>query len=230
MGRFSTPRLASVILILLGTALPGCASWPWGGKVSDTVLGITPPNEQIADMRKLAAGPVPNDPAERERIASQLAAAYAREPDPLIRAATVAALGTYSGPTAIGALGQAAKDPDSGVRIAVCKALARHARPEATTLLRQVFASDVDVDVRLAAARALGETRDPAAIATLGAALDERDPAMQYRVVGSLRKVAPHDLGNSVDQWREYVQSQSAPPASAPGSQPMLAEPIRQSF
>ena len=214
-----------MILALLGTALPGCSSWPLGGKVADTVPGITPPSQRIADLKKLAAGAVPKDPAARERIASELAAAFPREPDPLIRAHMVAALGAYPGPAAIAALGEAAKDSDAGVRIAVCKALARQRAPEATTLLRQVFAADVDVDVRLTAARALGETRDPAAIPTLGAALEDRDPAMQYRAVGSLRKVAPQDLGNSVERWRQYVEGHQS---GQPGGTPSLAEPIRR--
>ncbi len=224
-----------MVLILLGLVLPGCALWPWGGKVSDVVPGITPPSERIAEMKKLAAMPAPPNPADRERIASELAGAFAREADPLIRAAMVAALGTYAGPTALAALDEAAKDSDSGVRIAVCKSLARQKTPEATTVLRRVFASDVDVDVRLTAAMALGETRDPAAIATLGAGLEDRDPAMQYRVVEALRKVAPRDLGNNVEQWREFVQSQPGPPPAAvpatpPASGPMLAEPIRRSY
>jgi HEAT repeat protein len=218
--------MAALILALLGTALPGCNSLPFAGKVSDTVPGITPPSQRIADLKKLATGAVPKDPADRERIASELAATCPRETDPLIRAATVAALGAYPGPAALAALAGAAKDSEPGVRIAVCKALARQRGPEATAMLRQVFAGDVDVDVRLAAARALGETRDPAAVATLGAALEDRDPAMQYRAVGSLRKVAPQDLGNDVERWRQYVEGQSG----QPGSTPLLAEPIRRSY
>jgi HEAT repeat protein len=217
--------MAVLIAALLGAALPGCNAWPLGGKVSDTVPGITPPNERIADLKKLAAAP-PKDPAERERIASEVAAQYPREPDPLIRTHMVDVLGAYPGPTALAALAGAAKDADSDVRIAVCKALARQKGPEATALLRQVFAGNTDVDVRLAAVHALGETRDPVAMATLVPALEDRDPAMQYRVVESLRKVAPRDLGDNVEQWRQYVGGQSARPESTP----LVAEPVRRPF
>jgi HEAT repeat protein len=217
--------MAALIVALLGAALPGCKSWPLGAKVADTVPGITPPSERIADLKKLAAAP-PKDPAERDRIASEVAAQYPREPDPLIRAHMVEVLGAYPGPVALAALAGAAKDSDSDVRIAVCKALARQKGPEATSLLRQIFAGNTDTDVRLTAVQALGDTRDPAAMATLVPALGDHDPAMQYRVVGALRKVAPRDLGDNVERWRQYVGGQSAQPQSTP----VLAEPIRRPF
>jgi len=226
MGSSPSARLATLILGLCFLALPGCSMWPWGKKSSDTVPGITPPQERIATLKKLAAGPAPNDPADGERIAAELAAEYPQEPDPLIRVAMVRALGAYPGPAAAAGLREAAKDSAADVRIAVCRAMARHKGPEATALLREVFASDVDVDVRLAAAAALGETRDPAAIATLATALEDRDPAVQYRAVMSLRKIAPQDLGNDVERWREYVQGQ--PPS--PPRTPSLAERIRRTF
>jgi HEAT repeat protein len=72
-------------------------------------------------------------------------------------------------------------------------------------MLRELYAGDVDLDVRLAAARALGQTRDPAAMATLAIGLEDRDPAMQYRTVKALRQIAPQDLGDDVERWRQYL-------------------------
>lgn len=216
MGRSPIVRLALLVLGLLWPAISGCTSWPLSGKSSDTVPGIVPPQERIAALKKLAGEAPSKDPAERERIAAELAAQYPRETDPMIRVAMVRALAACSGPAAAGALREAAKDSDSDVRIAVCKALGRQKGPEATAVLRELFAGDMDVDVRLAAARALGQTRDPAAMATLATGLEDRDPAMQYRAVTSLRKIAPQDLGDDVERWRQYLQGQPAPPAKTP--------------
>jgi HEAT repeat protein len=93
-------------------------------------------------------------------------------------------------------------------------------------VLRERLASDTDIDVRLAAADALGEIRDPASVAALGAALEDRDPSMQHQAVRSLRKVAPTDLGNDVERWRQYVKDGSIAPAK-PFS---LAEHVRSLF
>ncbi len=216
MGSSPTVRLAPLMLGLLAAALSGCTSWPLGGKSSDTVPGIIPPYERIASLKKLASDARSKDPAERESIASELAAQYQRETDPTIRAAMVRAMAACSGPASAAALREAAKDSDADVRIAVCKALGRQKQPEATVVLRELYAGDVDLDVRLAAGRALGQTRDPAAMATLAIGLEDRDPAVQYRTVQSLRQIAPQDLGDDVERWRQYLRGQPPPPAKTP--------------
>jgi HEAT repeat protein len=93
-------------------------------------------------------------------------------------------------------------------------------------VLRERLASDSDVDVRLAAAESLGTIRDPASMAALAAALDDRDPAMQHRAVQSLRQIAPNDLGNDADRWRQYVKDGTIAPAK-PFS---VAETVRSLF
>ena len=105
-------------------------------------------------------------------------------------------------------------------------ALGKQKGATASEVLRERLASDTDLDVRLAAAEALGEIRDPASVPALGVALQDRDPAMQYQAVCSLRQVAPTDLGNDVERWRQYVKDGSiAPPKSVP-----LAEQFRNIF
>ena len=75
-------------------------------------------------------------------------------------------------------------------------------------LLSEALRSDVDADVRLAAAEALGETKNPAAVAALGEALSDSDPAMQYRAVLSLQQATGKDFGTSVERWQQYVKQQ----------------------
>ena len=59
-----------------------------------------------------------------------------------------------------------------------------------------------------AAAKALGETKSPAAVAPLGEALADSDPAMQYRAVLSLQQATGKDFGTSVERWQQYVKQQ----------------------
>jgi HEAT repeat protein len=123
-------------------------------------------------------------------------------------------------------LRDAIKDPNSDVRVAACKGLEKQPGPEATAALAEVLGSDVEMEVRLAAARALGERREESAIRALGSALEDRDPAMQYCAVNSLRKIAPEDLGNDVSRWRQFVRGETPSPPK-PVS---LAERIRGVF
>jgi HEAT repeat protein len=92
--------------------------------------------------------------------------------------------------------------------------------------LAGTLSSDVEMDVRLAAVKALGETRDAGAVAALGEALEDRDPAMQYQAVRSLRNLTGEKLGNDVNLWRQYVRGE-LPPESRPIS---FAEDIRRMF
>lgn len=214
-GRCDLGRSFGIVGLGLLMITLGCqtAWWPLGGKVSDTVPGVLPPSEHIATLRQLAKQASGGGPGERERIAQQVAAALPMEPDPLIRIEMVRTLGACSGAAAEAALRQAAKDPDADVRVAACRAWARLKGPSASEVLRERLASDTDIDVRLAAAEGLGELRDPASLAALGTVLEDPDPALQYRAVASLRKVAPVDLGNDVDRWRQYVKDGTIAPA-----------------
>ena len=214
MARAGSGRLWRLALCALVAATLGCKSgWPWGGKVTDTVPGITPPRERIAALRLLAKEAASAKPSEREQIAARVAEMYPRETDPLVRLEVVRTLAALPGPAVAATLRQAAKDSDADVRVAVCKSLGKRRDAVASEVLRDRLAADTDLDVRLAAAEGLGEIRDPASVAALGAALEDRDPALQYRAVCSLRKVAPKDLGNDVDRWRQYAKDGTiAPP------------------
>ena len=66
------------------------------------------------------------------------------------------------------------------------------ATPQAVKLLAETLRSDVDADVRLAAAKALGETKNPEAVAALGEALNDSDPghAVSGRLVAASRSPA----------------------------------------
>ncbi len=226
-ARAGSGILWRLALCALVAATCGCKSgWPWDGKVTDNVPGVTPPRERIAALRLLAKQAASAKPAERENIAARVAEMYPRETDPLVRLEVVRTLSALPGPVAETSLRQAAKDSDADVRLAVCKGLGKRRDAVASEVLRDRLAADTDLDVRLAAAEGLGGIRDPSSVAALGAALEDRDPAMQYRAVSSLRKVAPKDLGNDVDRWRQYVKDGTI----APPKPVSLAERFRSLF
>lgn len=208
----------TLVVGLWAAGLSGCAgsgwmdswSWPLASKTSDVVPGIPSPAERIALLREV--GEKNFAPEEQERIARELAAVYRQEDDPLIRAEIVRALARNQSEAAGEVLRTALNDSDRDVRMAGCKAWGHRRDEEAVSQLSRALGSDTDIDVRLAAAEALGATGQPGAVTALGQALEDRDPAMQYRAVASLREVSGKDFGNDVEQWREYVKGESPGP------------------
>lgn len=214
-------RLLIPAFCVLVLGLGGCAEldlapsgpiWPWGKAKTDVVPGLASPADRIAVLRKLRQKAAWAKPAEQQRISGELAAAFADEADPLIRAEIVRAAGGYRTATSASLLREAVSDSYSDVRVAACEAWGKQGGPEAAGILSGALSSDVDSDVRLAAARALGETGDPGAVAALGEVLEDRDPAMQYLAVKSLRNVTGKDFDGDVNRWRQYVRGETPGP------------------
>jgi HEAT repeat protein len=200
----------------------GCAemdilpTWvPFQGTVTDKVPGVVTPAERKAELRKLSDAAAASSPTERQRISQELVASIRAEKNPLIRVEILRTLGHYPGPDADAILKAALADSDTHVRVVACEAWGRHSDAEAVKLLSNMLRADVNPDVRLAAAKALGETKSPEAVPALGEALTDTDPAMQYRAVLSLQKVTGKDLGNDVGRWQQYVKGQQ-PTATSP--------------
>ncbi len=175
-----------------------------------TMPGVTVPSEYQEELRQLAKTAGKQSEAKQEEIAQQLANGLKAEKDALLRIEVLRSMGAMTCPTAIGMLRLGMKDPDADVREACCLAWRQQGGPEAIELLSAAATTDSDADVRMAAARALGEMGDRRAVAALGQMLEDRDPAMQYRAVASLQQVTGQDLGNDVNAWIDYVK-QGAP-------------------
>jgi HEAT repeat protein len=80
--------------------------------------------------------------------------------------------------------------------------------------------------VRLAATEALGKIKSPDSVKALAAALEDRDPALQYVGVQSMKSVTGKDYGPDVQAWRQ-VASGGTPP---PEHQPSMAERLQQAM
>jgi hypothetical protein len=239
-ARFSV-RLASPIIFagLIAVVLGGCnglsgpnrgwASLPWSKKPAETPdkgTGITPPYQRMAELRELEKTGPSKSPDEQQRIGRQLAEQFRTEEDPLIRTQMVRTLTQFKTDEACALLRDAMDDNSTDVRIAACRAWGARKGPEAIELLGKRTADDTNVDVRLAAVRALGETGNPGAVPKLAFALEDTDPALQYRAVLSLRKITGKDLGNDVNRWRQYVKGET-PATPRPTS---IAERFRRLF
>ena len=99
----------------------------------------------------------------------------------------------------------ALEDPDERVRMAACTAWRKRGGSEAVEQLATRYRTDREIDVRLRALRELGEMGDKEAVPVLAKALEDSDPAVQYRAVGALKKVSGRDLGDDVNKWREWA-------------------------
>jgi HEAT repeat protein len=164
--------------------------------------------------------------AEQATIAQNMIAALHNDPSPVYRSHVVRTLALLTNPLAAEGLQLALQDSDPNVRIEACGAWGNRGGPEAVATLSRVLATDSKLDVRLAATRELGRFQDPAAVTALGVALDDADPALQYRAVQSLKSVTGKDLGNNVPAWRQYVREGTIPP----GAERSLADKVRDLF
>ena len=187
---------------------------PFWWEKSDEMPGIIPPRRKVAYYKNLAKEAKQADSARCDAIATELAHEIKDEEDPMLRAEIIGALGDVRSPTTVVVLRAAMGDSSDRVRIRACEAWGKAGGEPAVAALANAMESDDCVDVRLAAAKALGKTRDQGAVAVLGRGLRDRDPAIQYRSMQSLKEVTGEDFGDNVGHWQEYIAT-GRPPEGA---------------
>jgi hypothetical protein len=164
------------------------------------------------------------DSPEQRQITDQLARQIQVEPDPLVREAVVRAIAEFRTPMAQAVLEAGLSDENVAVRKECCRALGRRAEAASVSSLANALRGDKNVDVRMAAADALGKIKSPEAIKALAVALDDRDPAMQYVGVQSLKAITGKDYGPDVQAWRQVAAGGTPPAAPVPS----IAERMRK--
>jgi hypothetical protein len=217
----------TLCLVMLATApLPGCQSlsWPqmWPFPERELTTYHTP-SMRVDALEQFAMRSSGVDSPEQRQITDQLARQMQVEPDPLVRRAVVHAIAEFRTPIAQQVLEAGLADGDPAVRVACCQALGRRADAASVASLANSLRTDEDIDVRLAAAEALGKTKSPEAIQALIVALDDRDPALQYAGVQSMKSITGQDYGPDVQTWRQVASGGSPPPQQAPS----LADRLR---
>jgi hypothetical protein len=158
-------------------------------------------------------------PEEQERVAVELAERLREEPHSVLRSEIIRTLALVNSEVAAEALRAAATtDTDADVRVVACQAWGQRGDEQAPQVLAEILGSDTDPDVRLAATKELGRFKDNRqAMQALKLALDENNPAMQYRAVESLKNMSGKDYGTDMLAWKEYVDGGNPPepPASS---------------
>lgn len=203
------PASLACLVVTTSVLVSGCASWlPWQqrekaardqekyGQTADTRI------KKLAERTKEAQGkPTPEQVVYTEELVRMLL----EEHDPRVRCKILENAAVFDTSAATAICKGGLQDPDTMVRMKACDVWAKRGGPEAVELLAQRFQTDADLDVRLRALRTLGDLKDKQAIPVLARALEDGDPAVQYRAVASLKKVSGRDLGNDVNAWREWA-------------------------
>ncbi|MES1213123.1 MAG: HEAT repeat domain-containing protein [Singulisphaera sp.] len=203
--------------------MPQRPTW-LGGKKEEPGPKVITPKDKMEQLRELSTNSKKMTPELQLRISEELAQGIAHEQDPVLRAQVLRTLGHFPNEKAGSMLAAGLHDGERDVRIAACEGLGRHGGQLAATELARVLAEDADIDVRLAAARGLGQAKVPASMPALADALEDQDPAMQHRVIASMKQISGKDLGNDLGAWREFAKSGQTPP------EPSIATRIRNWF
>lgn len=208
-------------------ALSGCSTilgyrgWPLA---EHDHTSFHTPRMRLDAIKQYASRADGTDSSEQREYVNQLARQIQIEPDPLVREAIIRATSEFHTALSYQIIEAGLKDESSLVRIASCDSLGARAEARSVTGLASILRDDEEKDVRLAAVEALGKIKDPTAVAALAIALDDRDPAMQFVGVQSLKSITGKDYGGDVAVWRQVAAGQT--PAEPPA--PSIAERIRE--
>ena len=161
---------------------------------------------------------------EQEKTSQELAQQFRDERSTAVRAEVLRTLSEFPTYEAQTTLLAAVNDADPKLRAIACGGLGRRQCPESLEALSTALGADTDLDVRLAAARALASFRGPAAAKALAVGLEDNDPALQAVAMESLQSVTGKDYGTSVATWREYLRGGDPPRPPGPSIAQRLYE------
>ncbi len=226
-------QLIVVGIVGMASLLTGCADGPlWkAGKYTPWARNQWAAEEQIADTlfarkRKMseAVASVQGAPVEeQQRVAKTISEVVLRDSVLLLRLHGVNLLGKLNCPGALQTLRAASTDNSADIRIAAIKSWRSMPAETAIPQLQNIIGSDTNIDVRLAATRALGSFNGQQAISAASLALEDKDPALQLRAVESLQRITGESLGRDVSKWQQYV-SQVKPQSSPTATESLTAQ------
>lgn len=225
----AAPLRAVLPCLIVGASLmlSGCAAWsPWTSKEKSArnaeLYGPTA-NQRIKTLQEQAKA-ARGDSQQQVEFTQELIGKVLEEHDARVRCEMVAVAAEFDTASSLAICKGALQDPDERVRMKACDIWRKRGGEEAVQLLANRYRTDRELDVRLRALRMLGELEDKSAIPVLAEALENPDPAVQYRAVAALKQVSGRDLGDDVNKWREWAAD---PNVKQPWS---IAESFRQLF
>jgi hypothetical protein len=222
----------SSLLAVFVAAIGGCRLsmpeyWPFPEHDHSTFITPAMRASAIGEFGARASGV---DSPEQRQLTDQLARQIQIEPDPLVRQAVIRAIAEYKTPLAQQVLEAGLADQDEMVRVVCCEEMAKRAADEefdpahgAIGSLAKALREDKNQNVRIAAAKALGQMKTQAAMQAVAVALEDRDPAMQYVGVQSMKEITGKDYGPNVEAWRQVAAGQTP---AAPET-PSIAERLK---
>jgi hypothetical protein len=149
------------------------------------------------------------------------------DPDPTVRAACLAALGRNGSPSDGPAFVDHLRHEASFVRWESAKALQKVHYPAAIRPLINTMREDEDVDVRMAAAAALGQYRERFVFDALIGALNDRDFGVREAASQSLFTLTGQDLGVDSVAWLAWGEGKT-PDVLFADAQPYKWQPYVQ--
>lgn len=223
------PPLSRVAALgALAACCGGCATWtPFTSPTQVTrdqeAYGPTA-DQRISKLVAEAKAAHAAGGAGQAEFTERLVAEILGEHDPRVRCRILGLAADFDTPSAVAICKGALQDPDAAVRMEACAVWKRRGGPEAVSLLAVRATNDTELDVRLRALRMLGELEDDRAVPVLAKALEDPDPAIQYRAVAALKRVSGRDLGDDVNAWREWAADPEGSPSWS------IAETFRRVF
>lgn len=215
--------LLGSLCLACGCTGPGAftANWssPPQGALLEEVQKQTDPAARMRALDALAQRAARMEPARQAQVSAQLAAMLPQERDDFLRAKIIAALAAFPTESASSVIHAGLLDNSKMVRIACCEALGVRGGDASVEQLAKVVREEADIDVRIAAVEALSRIQSEKSVQALAVALEDSDPALQYRTIQALKQLTGRTYGNDVSLWREYLAGNDPQP-----KQPTLAE------
>ncbi len=137
------------------------------------------------------------------------------DPDPMVRAASAHALGLHGAPEDALLLATALSDSSDLVRWESAKALQRLYNEAVVPALNNAVVNDSSVDVRMAAANALGQYRERRVLEALIRALDDPSLGVSHHAQRSLRILTGENFGSDPVAWFDWSRGAAEPFAKA---------------
>jgi HEAT repeat protein len=176
-------------------------------KTPEQELGIKTPKDRIKELKQLSKAIGDEPPGEQQRIVDVLTRELSAERDPIVRRHILRTIAACPPASAEAVLIGAMADPDAETRRTICVCLGQRGGKASIQELARVLSSETNGAVRIAAVKALGQTKDTGAMMPLVEVMAESDPALKNRARESLSAVSGRDYGTNLQAWREYAQN-----------------------
>ncbi|MCC9604758.1 HEAT repeat domain-containing protein [Blastopirellula sp. JC732] len=205
-----------LLICVLGCTKNGAISSPFGWGIKDDPADLAKygpsPTQRRDDIRRMSRYTHEMSDSERQLNANKLTQQLKDEQDPLLRIEILKALAALQTPAAQEGLRMGLYDNEPRVRVMAVETLVVGKDPKAVEELGDLIVRDRELDVRLAAAKALEQFDSPESRKALAPAIQDRDPALRYVAIQSLKEHSQVDYGGDTAKWEAYAMGEKPSP------------------